>query len=254
MIRGSTVSDELVAMQISSDKPAQTFPTAPGVDFAMVTLPAAPASDAKSGDTSGGAGGSTNSMQINVGTTKDNTATITVNTNNSTTPKPAAPPDNKTKSSSPSDETSKDSKSLAAGSYTVIPLIQVDSVPPDLTALKASAATAAKDVVSAQSDVDKAKKAIADAKGQPAKTPAKLGTALNDAQSKLTEKKTAATAAANAVKAAKPTPIYMPLNVTDEKGKELIFTVADTKKPAPTTPATSPPPTTTCVAPCLMMP
>jgi hypothetical protein len=255
VLRGEHAEEiDAVAMRISSDKPAHTFPTAPGVDFALVTLPAAPASDAKSGDTTGGAGGSTNSMQINVGTTKDNTATITVNTNNSTTPKPAAPPDNKTKSSSPSDETSKDSKSLAAGSYTVIPLIQVDSVPPDLTALKASAATAAKDVVSAQSDVDKAKKAIADAKGQPAKTPAKLGTALNDAQSKLTEKKTAATAAANAVKAAKPTPIYMPLNVTDEKGKELIFTVADTKKPAPTTPATTPPPTTTCVAPCLMMP
>ena len=99
------------------------------------------------------------------------------------------------------------------------------------------------------------RKAIADAKGQPAETQVKLETALKDAQSKLTEKKTAATAAANAVKAAKPIPIYMPLNVTDEKGKELIFTVADTKKPAAATPAATPPPTTTtCAVPCLMMP
>jgi hypothetical protein len=76
--------------------------------------------------------------------------------------------------------------------------------------------------------------------------------AAKDAEAKLA---TAKKAASDAAKAAEPTPIYMPLNVTDEKGKPLVFTIADAKKPSTTSPSTTPAPsTTTCVAPCPTLP
>jgi hypothetical protein len=50
--------------------------------------------------------------------------------------------------------------------------------------------------------------------------------------------------------AAQPTQLYMPLPVTDMKGKPLTFTIAETKKPTTTTAAN--PASATCATPCLL--
>jgi len=248
---------DAVSVQSSSDASTREFRTAPGIDFALVTLPP-PTPDTKSTDTSGagGSSSSTSSTQITIDTTKDNTDHVTMTTNSNSNPPKAGAPDSKTATTpSPDDKTS---TPLPAGSYAVIPLLQIGSTPPDMAKLKADEVAAAKDLADAQAAVQKATKALDDAKTAKA-APAdqdKLTTALDNAKSKLTSAQTKATAATNAVKTPQSTPIYMPLNVSNEQGKPLIFTVADTKKQNAAAPPTTPPAssTTTCAAPCVLVP
>jgi hypothetical protein len=89
------------------------------------------------------------------------------------------------------------------------------------------------------------------APGAP-KTPSPEAELLNAQQAEAN----AEVDATKAAQAAEPTPIYMPLSVTDDKGKPLIFTVADPKKQAAstttsTTPASATP---TCATSCVALP
>jgi hypothetical protein len=237
---------DAVAMQSSSEKTAVTFTTAPGVDFALVMLPSATDSTPKT-DTSGGGGsagaGGNSSTEITVDTTKDSTGHVKMTTQSSSTPAKPASTTTKAPDTAPSGGKTSAPQPLAAGTYAVIPLIQVRTTVPTALTLKdkADKATAAKKAA------DDATAAAAAAKASPADKNLKQKAATAASKSA-----TAKAAAAAAAQAAEPAPIYMPLTVSDEKGKPLIFTIADTKKPAAAQASTTPTPcTTSCtVAPC----
>jgi hypothetical protein len=285
---------DAIAMQ-SSDNSARTFRTAPGVDFALVTLPAASASSSGA-DASAAGNSSTNSMQITIDATKDNTGHVTMLTNNSSQPKAAATNKNTPEASS-TDDKSDATKSLAPGSYAVVPMIQVGTTPPDPTKLKAKAAAEA-ELKAAEAEVAKVGPPTKAAPAKPVAptkptspagpsatarppvaasptaptppagpsttvTPPATAPPTTPAPSPKDPKQVAAdrlanakTALAKATAAAEPTPNYMPLRVTDERGKPLIFTIADPKKQSAATPQTAAPASTTtaCAAPCVVAP
>lgn len=224
------------------------FPAVQGFDSAIVMLPASNSSGSSPDTTGGGSAGSNSSLSIVVDTNKDSTGHVQMTSQNSATPaKPAA---NNTKAPSTA-SAPKAPNSLAAGSYAVIPLIQVgtSSAPDNLATLQSDAKKADAAVASATKKAQAAaaalKKAPKDSNAQKASTTANQE--LSKAQTQ------AASADATAKAAGQLTAIYLPLNVTDQKGKPLIFTIPDTKKTSTTPPATSAP-ATTCVSPCTASP
>jgi hypothetical protein len=231
---------DAVAMQGSSDR--TIFRTAPGVDFALVTLPAQTDTTTKT-DTSGSGAGSNSSIQITIDTTTNSTDHVQVTKQSSSSPAKPAAAGGKTTTPSPSDANTKAPKALAAGGYAVIPLIQVGTTPPDPADLLA----AANNVTSAAANLTAANNAVAAARNGTAAQKTKAQGDLKQAQTDLT------IAQAAAAQAAKPVPLYMPLAVTDGKGKPLIFTIADAKKSAAPQASTTPA-AATCATPCLVAP
>jgi hypothetical protein len=232
---------DAVTLQNTTDGSGAPYPAAQGFDSAIVILPASSPSGSSADTTGGGNAGSNSSLSIVVDTNKDTTGHVQMTTQNSATPaKPAAP--------SPStDSAAKTSKSLAAGSYAVIPLIQVGTTTAsdNLAALQADAKKAEAAVTSATKKAQAAeaalKKAPKDDNAQKASDAANKELATAQSQ--------AASADAKA-KAGEPKPLYLPLNVTDQKGKPLIFTIADTKKQTAATPQTTSTPVVSCASPC----
>jgi hypothetical protein len=229
------------------DGSSTTLTAAPGVDLAVVTLPspaATPASDSASTNSTG----TSSSTQITIDTTKDNTDHVKMTTQNSSTPVKSGTSE-KPSTSQSSDTNANSPKQLAAGSYAVIPLIQVGLTAgaSNLPALKAKAA-------SANDDLAKKTKTEQDAATAAKNDPSdKNKQAAKKATSDRKNAQAAATKAANDLKNGKPTPLYLPLKVTDDKGKPLTFTVPDTKKANTTTPSNLAT-TTTCSVPCIATP
>jgi hypothetical protein len=267
---------DAVTLQNTTDGSGTPYPAAQGFDSAIVILPASNPSGS-SADTSGGGNAASNSsLSIVVDTSNDTTGHVQMTTQNSATPaKPAA---GNTPASS-TDSAAKTSKSLAAGSYAVIPLIQVGTTPAadNLATLQADAkkadaavASATKKAQAAETAVANAtkkaqaaevalKKAPKDANAQAAVATANKDVATAEAQETSANKDLSAAqsqaASADAkAKAAEAKPLYLPLNVTDQKGKPLIFTIAETKKQTATTPQTTSTPAVTCVSPCTALP
>ncbi len=233
---------DAVAMQGSGDSSNRTlFRTAPGVDFALVTLPAQSASTAGNDTSGGGGAGSNSSTQITIDTTTNSTDHVQVTKQSSSTPAKPAAASGKTTTPPPSDANTKAPKALAAGGYAVIPLIQVGTTPPDSENLSA----AANNITSASVRVQRAQAAFTAA---PAAQKASAQNALKQAQTDLT------TAEAAAKAAAEPVPLYIPLTVTDASGKPLIFTIPDAKKSATPTQASTTPANVTCATTCAIAP
>jgi hypothetical protein len=234
------VIDEVILTN-TTDGTTATIPAAPGLNYSLVTLP--PSSSASSSDTTGGGGGtagSTSSTQISIVTTKDNADTVKMTQSNSSTPAKAAAPDAKTPSSD--DKTAP--PKLTAGTYSVLPFMLVETPTQAQLDAKTNADNLVTTLTKKVSEAEQAAKGKA-ADSQQAKD-------LKQAQSDLANAKKAATKAANDAKTAEK---YLPLNVTDEKGKPLVFTIPDAKKPSTTSPSTTPATsTTTCVAPCATLP
>jgi hypothetical protein len=157
-------------------------PAASGVDFSLVSLPAAK-DDASTATDKTAAGAEASSKTI-VTKSKDSTH---VEVTESSKPAPPAKPSTPAKPPKPDTadaNASPSPKALAPGTYTILPLVQIG-----------------------QHTDEKTKKTIPD---------------------------------------------YLPLTVTDHKGKPLVFTIPEPKKPAAATPNT--PATTTCTAPCVVPP
>jgi hypothetical protein len=225
---------DAVVLQGSSGNPTTQIPVAKGLDFALVILPSSSA-DSGTDTSSGGGAGTNNSTEIMVDASKPS---VQVSTKNSSTPaKPAAKPGATPSIPSPSSaDKSSPPKALATGTYAVTPFIKIGTAPPDPTT------------------VSKANQAVADATKKLADATVAAKGAPKD-QTKQDAEKTAkanlATAQAAAKTAAQPSQLYMPLPVTDMKGKPLTFTIAETKKPTTTTGA-NPTSTTCATTPCLL--
>jgi hypothetical protein len=236
---------DAVAMQ-STDGGATTFPTAQGFDFALVILPASSPIAGGGGATSTSGNASSNSStSIVVDTTKNNTGHVQMTTQSSSTPAKASGGNNQAPSA-PSMTKTPAPKPLGPGSYGVIPLVQAGTTP------------AADNLLTLQANAKKAELAVtrANNKGQAAEAAAKKAPgdkaaqkAASDAQDQLTKAKAQAAIAEEKAKAAEPQPLYLPLKVTDEKGKPLIFTITEPKKQSPT-PQAGASPAVTCVGPC----
>jgi hypothetical protein len=242
-LRGEN-AEVIDAVTMQSGTEGKVFPTAPGVDFALVTLPTQ-SDTAKAPDkpASGDGAGGNSSTQITIDATKDSIGHVKMRTQSSSTPAKAAAAGAKG-AATPFDEKTSASKQLAPGSYAVIPLIRVGTTPPDQSKLDAKA-KATRDVTNAQANLDKVAEAVKAAPAAASKQ--KLE---DEARTRLANAKTAATKAATE---GEPTPIYMPLTVTDEKGKPLIFTIPEPKKPNAAAQAGATP-GATCAAPCVVAP
>jgi hypothetical protein len=239
---------DAVAMQ--NDNSSKTFVTAPGVDFALITLPGP--SDKTGSDTPVGntGAGNNSSTQITIDTTKDSTDHVKMTTqSSSTSAKGAAPSAKPSAALSPDDQTSASKSALAAGSYAVVPLIRVGDAPVDRAELDADVRTTQLAVTKAQANL---KAATAALKNNPSDQTTK--TAEAQARTSLANANAASAQASKAAKEAKPTPLYMPVTVTDEKGKPLIFSIAEPKKTAAAMQASSTPTSTTCATSCVVAP
>jgi hypothetical protein len=225
---------DAVVLQGTTGNPTTQIPVAKGLDFALVILPSSSADSSGTDTSTGGGAGTNNSTEIMVDASKPS---VQVSTKSSSTPaKPAAKPGATPSTPSPSSaDKSSPPKALAAGTYAVTPFIKIGTAPSDPTT------------------VSKANQAVADATKKLADATAAAKGAPKD-QTKQDAEKTAkanlATAQAAAKTAAQPTQLYMPLPVTDMKGKPLTFTIAETKKPTTITGAN--PASTTCPTPCLL--
>jgi hypothetical protein len=237
-----------VAVQNMSDATKADVDTITGLDYALVPLPPPSPSGNDSSDSSGNSAGSTNSTNISIVTTKDNADTVKMTQNSSSTPPKASTSATKT----PSSDGKTASPKLTAGTYAVVPLVLVGTTPPDTAKLKGDVDQATAALNKAKTGVTQAQAALNAATPQ---TKGEMQKKLDTAKATLKGSQTALSAAQDKQKTAKPTPDYMPLDVTDENGKPLIFTIPDTKKAGSTTPSTTPASTgTTCVAPCVALP
>jgi len=199
------------AVALQDGKTGQIIPAASGVDFTLVTVPV---KSAGNGGTDTSTGGSSETSSKTTIVTSNNSARVEMSTANKNTaskpnpaPKPgAAPPD---KPKTPPDT------SLAPGTYTVVPLLDLSPPAPPAPAASAPAAV----------------KPPADAKAKP-------GAADKDKAGAADHGKT-------------PAPNYFPLEVTDSQGNPLLFTIPDAKKKDTTSQAAA---TTIapCAVPCLL--
>lgn len=264
---------DAVVLQGGTGNTTTQLPVAKGLDFALVILPSGSGSSSPNSstgnDTSNSSGaGTTNETSITVDATKDNTGHVQMTTKNSSTPAPAKPAAKPGATPSKTDDTTSPPKALPAGTYAVTPFIQIGTELPDPAAVKAAkqavtdatnALAAAKGAQAKKDAVTKATTDLANAKAAAQKAAAtkppdqaaiaSANKALADATQKLaaataaakdapvddvaTATTTLATAKANEKAAAQPTVIYMPLPITDMKGKPLTFTIPEAKKPAP---------------------
>lgn len=230
-----------VGMQ-NSDGTMTTVQAVSGVDFALVTFSSPNSSESSgTGSDTGGTGGSGTSTQITVDTTKDNAGHVKLTTQSNSLPSKPTATAGKSSATETTGEKSSSSK-LTPGSYAVVAFMNVAS-PADPALVKKSADAAANQTT-AEKQAAAAQKAAQSAPGDKAK------------QAEATKLKTVAaktaTDAKAAAAAAKPTPIYVPLNVTDEKGNALVFTIPDSKKQTPAAPTSQT--ATTCSVPCVISP
>lgn len=185
-LRGENAS-VIAAVVLQNGTSTAIFPASSGVDFSLVSLPAA--KDDKSAATDNPAAGTEASSKTVVTKSKDSTHVEVTESSKSAPAKPPAAPKPGKPDPSAADAASSP-KALTPGTYTLLPLVQV---------------------------------------GQHSE--------------------------GKKDKSGKPTPLipdYMLLTVTDGKGKPLIFTVPEPKKPAAAKPDTPPP--ATCTAPCVLQP
>jgi hypothetical protein len=283
---------DAVVLQGGTGNTTTQLPVAKGLDFALVILPAGSGVSTGNGsagnDTSNINGTGTNSeTQITVDATKDSAGHVQMTTKNSSTPaKPAAKPG---ATPSKADDATSPPKALGAGTYAVIPFIRIGTQEPDpqtvmaanqkvtdaTNKLKAAKAAQAKKDAVTKATTDLANAKAAAQKATEAKPPDQKAIAsANQAVAAATKKLADATAAAKgaplddvttdtaaltkaqaaAKAAAEPTALYMPLPVTDKKGKPLMFTIPEAKKPSTTTVTSGTPGSTTCAVPCLVAP
>lgn len=172
------------AVVLQNGSTATFFPAASGVDFSLVSLPAASKDDTSTPTDKTAAGAEASSKTI-VTKSKDSTHVEVTESSKPAPPVKPSTPAKPPKADAPDATTNPSPKALAPGTYTILPLVQV---------------------------------------GQH------------------TDEKTK-----------KPIPDYVPLTVTDPKGKPLVFTIPEPKKPAAPK-SDTPPASTTCAAPCVLQP
>jgi hypothetical protein len=230
VLRGEN-AEAVNAVALQNGGTARIFTAAQGVGFSLVTLPAASAGGA--GDSSGNSTPAPGETLNKTTFTKDkNSVHVDVSESSKPPAKPAAPAQAK-KPNQPAAE-----DPLAAGTYTVLPLIQVgEKSVTTVQATPAAPTTPGASVAPATPGVSGTPAGRAGSPATGATAPGGAGAGAKPAAQKI---KTVTT----------KTPVYEPIPVRDVQGKPLLFTVADPKKAAAKPDATTAP--AACAVPCIV--